>query len=103
MQLEVTTKSEPLRVEDLRSVFTAYPFTLKAKFESGDPTLEKIWKVGWHTARLCAHTTYMDCPYYERLQYVCDTRIQALVSLYNAGDDRLAKNAIECLNESRIP
>jgi alpha-L-rhamnosidase len=43
----------------------------------------------------------MDCPYYEQLQYVGDTRIQALVSLYNAGDARLMKNAIAQIDDSR--
>ena len=43
----------------------------------------------------------MDCPYYEQLQYAGDTRIQALVSLYTAGDARLARNAIAQLNDSR--
>ena len=32
-----------------------------------------------------------------------DTRIQALISLYMTGDDRLVKNAIESLDESRTP
>jgi alpha-L-rhamnosidase len=103
LQLAVKTGAEPLTLDDLRGVFTAYPFTVHASFESGDPTLQKMWQVGWRTARLCAHTTYMDCPYYERLQYGGDTRIQILISLYMTGDDRLAKNAIELLNESRIP
>jgi hypothetical protein len=43
----------------------------------------------------------MDCPYYEQLQYVGDTRIQALVSLYMTGDARLVRNAIEHLDDSR--
>ena len=43
----------------------------------------------------------MDCPYYEQLQYLGDTRIQALVSLYSTGDARLMKNAIEQLDSSR--
>ena len=103
LQLAVKTGAEPLILNDLRGVFTAYPFTVHASFESGDPALQKMWQVGWRTARLCAHTTYMDCPYYERLQYGGDTRIQILISLYMTGDDRLAKNAIELLNESRIP
>jgi alpha-L-rhamnosidase len=103
LQVAVKTADEPLTLDDLRGIFTAYPFKVHASFESGDPTLQKMWRVGWRTARLCAHTTYMDCPYYERLQYAGDTRIQILISLYVTGDDRLAKNAIELLNESRIP
>ena len=45
----------------------------------------------------------MDCPYYEQLQYVGDTRIQALISLYVSGDDRLMRNALEQADHSRIP
>ena len=103
LQMDIRTGAEPLVVEDLRGIFTAYPYVARAVFESGDPTLEKIWEVGWRTARLCAHETYMDCPYYEQLQYVGDTRIQALISYYVSGDDRLARNAIELLDESRTP
>ncbi len=103
LQLDIETQSEPVVLEDLRGAFTAYPFAARARFEADDPTLGKIWEVGWRTARLCAHETYMDCPYYEQLQYVGDTRIQALISLYVTGDDRLAKNAIEQIDESRLP
>jgi len=103
LQIDVSTASEPVTLDDLRSVFTAYPFTARARFESEDPTLEKIWDVGWRTARLCAHETYMDCPYYEQLQYAGDTRVQALISLYVTGDDRLVKNAIDLLSDSRTP
>jgi len=102
-QLEVETSTEPLTLEDLHSRFTAYPFEARARFSSDDPELAKIWDVGWRTARLCAHETYMDCPYWEQLQYGGDTRIQALISLYVTGDDRLVKNAIETLDESRTP
>ena len=62
-----------------------------------------MFDVGWHTARLCAHETYMDCPYYEQLQYAGDTRIQALVSYYVSGDGRLARQAISALDASRTP
>ncbi len=103
LQIDVATGSEPLVIEDLRGAFTAYPFAKRAQFESDDPELARMWEVGWRTARLCAHETYMDCPYYEQLQYGGDTRIQALISLYMTGDDRLVKNAIESLDESRTP
>lgn len=103
LQMDIATHAEPLVVEDLYGDFTAYPFTMQAQFASDDPQLAQMWKVGWRTARLCAHETYMDCPYYEQLQYVGDTRIQALISLYMTGDDRLVKNAIESIDESRTP
>lgn len=102
MQLEVKTKDEPLTIDDLYGIFTGYPFELKAKFNVANDTLEKIFETGWRTARLDAVETYMDCPYYEQLQYVGDTRIQAMVSLYNTGDDRLMRNAITQIDYSRM-
>ncbi len=45
----------------------------------------------------------MDTPYYEQLQYVGDTRIQALISYAVAGDDRLARQALRAFDDSRIP
>ena len=103
LQLDVTTGAEPLVIEDLHGVFTGYPFRENATFTSDDPELAKIWTVGWRTARLCALETYVDCPYYEQLQYVGDTRIQSLISLYVSGDDRLMRNAIELFDDSRRP
>src|SRR5262249_12487212 len=62
-----------------------------------------LWDTGWRTARLCAHETYMDAPYWEQLQYVGDTRIQALISYAVSGDSRLARQAISNIDASRTP
>ena len=102
IELNVETANEPLTIEDLRSTSVGYPFERRAHLETDDPGLDRIQETGWRTARLCAHETYMDCPYYEQLQYVGDTRIQALVSLYNSGDARLMRNAIDLIGDSRI-
>ena len=102
IQLQIETKDEPITIDDIFGTKMGYPFQLNAKFYTSDTTLQKIMDVGWRTAKLCAFETYMDCPYYEQLQYVGDTRIQALVSLYNSGDDRLMRNAITLLDNSRI-
>jgi alpha-L-rhamnosidase len=103
LQIDVVTRSEPVVLEDVRTLFSAYPFKLRAHFESDDPELARIWEVGWRTLRLSAHETYTDSPYYEQLQYVGDTRIECLITLYTTGDDRLVKNAIELFDESRTP
>ncbi len=98
--VDIETKEEPLVIEDLYGDFTGYPFEENGSFVSDDESIEKIWEVGWRTARLCAVETYMDCPYYEQLQYVGDTRIQALISLYVSGDDRLMRQAISAFQHS---
>jgi len=102
LQLIVQTKDEALTIDDLYGMATGYPFQYNAKFESDNKQLDTILQIGWHTARLCSWETYMDCPYYEQLQYVGDTRIQAMVSYYDSGDDRLGRNAITLLDNSRI-
>ncbi len=99
--LEIETKDDPLVISDLYGMFTGYPFKENGSFDSDDKNIKKIWEVGWRTARLCANETYVDCPYYEQLQYVGDTRIQALISLYVSGDDRLMRQAISAFNASR--
>jgi hypothetical protein len=96
------TQNEPLQIDDFYGTFTGYPFSLNAGFQSDRPELQKVLEVGWRTARLCAIETYMDCPFYEQLQYIGDTRIQAMVSFYNSGDDRLVRNAINLMDHSRI-
>lgn len=103
VQLKIKTQSQPLVIDDFYGTFTGYPFALKAAAAAGNAEINKILAIGWRTARLCATETYMDCPYYEQLQYIGDGRIQALISLYNTGDDRLVKNAINQADFSRQP
>ncbi len=102
LELRVKTADEPLVINDVYSTFTGYPFQLKARFDVADESLQQMLAIGWRTARLCAFETYMDCPYYEQLQYIGDARIQALVSLYNSGDDRLVRYALDLMDRSRI-
>jgi hypothetical protein len=103
IQIDVQTQEDPLVIDDLYGMYTGYPFVQKASFASSDTSLEEIWKTGWRTARLCAGETYFDCPYYEQLQYEGDTRIQSLISLYNTGDNRLMRKAINDFFISRVP
>ncbi len=108
LDLDIQTGDAPLTLESLKAEFTAYPFEEKASFQGktsagGDGDLGKLWEISWRTARLDAHETYMDTPYWEQLQYVGDTRIQALISYTVAGDDRLAKQALAAFDDSRIP
>jgi alpha-L-rhamnosidase len=103
LDLDIETGDQPLTLDSLTAEFSAYPFQERASLESPDPELKQIWDISWRTARLDAHETYMDTPYYEQLQYIGDTRIQALISYAVGGDGRLARQAIAAFNNSRIP
>lgn len=103
IKMTINTGNEALQIDDFYNNFSVYPFQLKAKFTSDNKLLSDIWNISWRTSQLCASDTYMDCPYYEQLQYIGDTRLQALTSLYVTDDDKLVRNAIEQFNNSMQP
>ncbi|RWY48579.1 alpha-L-rhamnosidase-related protein [Mucilaginibacter gilvus] len=100
--VNISTKDEPLTIDDIYGTFTGYPFKFNAKLNAGNPEMQQMLDIGFRTARSCAMETYFDCPYYEQLQYIGDGRIQALISYYNTGDDRLARNALNQMDHSRL-
>ncbi|MGV7207161.1 alpha-L-rhamnosidase C-terminal domain-containing protein [Oxalobacteraceae bacterium A2-2] len=100
VELDIETRDAPLTLRDLETYETGYPFEQAGKFVSDDAELNQIWSIGWRTARIDAHETYMDSSYWEQLQYVGDTRLQALISYAVAGDNRLAVNAIDTIGWS---
>jgi hypothetical protein len=103
LEITVRTKSEPLRLDDFHLELTGYPHEFAGRFAASDSRLERIVEISRRTLRMCSHETYMDCPYYEQLMYVGDTRIQALATYVLSGDDRLPRKAISLFNDSRVP
>ncbi|MBX3118334.1 MAG: hypothetical protein KF784_04655 [Fimbriimonadaceae bacterium] len=90
----------PVQIEAIDAIETGYPLQEESRFTADDPWVEKIWRVSVRTAERCAGETYFDCPYYEQLQYVGDTRIQALIGYYLGRDRALTRNAVETLGWS---
>lgn len=103
VQVDIKTADEALVLHQILGSPTGFPLKERASFTSDDPGLKKIWDIGFRTAKLCAAEIYYDCPYYEQMQYVGDTRIQALISLYVDGNDKLMKKAIRLFDDSRRP
>lgn len=103
VQIEVETADEPLRIDDFSSVYTRYPADLTATYESGDESIQKIWETSWRTLEAGAQDVFVSDLYWERIQYVGDTKVQALAWLYATGDDVLYRQALEQFDQSRIP
>ncbi len=103
LKLLVQTSNEPLVIDSLYGTFTAYPFKAEAVFNSDNNEIQKILEIGWHTARLNAYDNYFTGQYYERIQYIGDARIQALINYFYSSDSRLTRNALEQIGQSLLP
>jgi hypothetical protein len=106
LELTVRTSGEPLVLDDLHVLATGFPLRRRAVVRvdgEGARLFDAFWDVSWRTARLCAHETFFDCPHYEQAQFPGDSRVQAVFHYLAAGDDRLARKAIDDFHASRLP
>ena len=108
--VQVEVRPEPaasgVRVDRLAFEATGYPHDFEGAFDVADapgPLLGELDPICRRTLSACSHDTYMDTPFYERLQYVGDTRIQALLTYALTRDDRLPRQAILAFDHSRRP
>lgn len=103
LQVTIHTADEPLELKALRYDETGYPLEVKTSVTTSDPTLDPIWDISLRTLKRCMHDTYMDCPFYEQLQYVQDTRSEILYTYAVSADDRLTRQAIDDFACSQRP
>lgn len=94
VELKVTAGDQPLEVRGIAWRETGYPLTVAARFASSDAALDACLPLLERVLRRCAHETFMDCPYYEQLQYTGDTRLECLVTRALSRDHRLVDKAL---------
>lgn len=102
VEVVVRTDAEPLTLERLALHETRYPLEPEGHFEASDARLAGITPLAVRALQMCSHETYMDCPYYEQLQYIGDTRLQALTTYALTRDDRLPRKALQMFDASRL-
>lgn len=101
IRLEITTRETPLRLLDYSYQETGYPLQIKTHVRTSDETMADIWDISQRTLRRCMHETYMDCPFYEQMQYAMDARTQILYTYAVSADDRLARKCFEDFRRSQ--
>ncbi len=99
--LRVETSDDPLTIEALTVFETRYPLKMEGAVELSERRFNTAVPIMWRTLQMCAHETYMDCPYYEQLMYTGDTRLEALVTYLCTSDDRLPRKAVELFGASQ--
>ncbi len=104
-KLVIESANEPLTITDFSYIRTGYPWQHQAEFSvtNGPAELPAVLETDFRTLECCTAETFMDCPYYEQLQYIGDTRLQALLSYITTGDTRLGARAVRLFDWSRIP
>ncbi len=95
IRVSVRTAGEALKLGPFSYTETGYPLAVRTQLpETSDSSLASVWDISLRTLRRCMHDTYMDCPFYEQLPYIMDTRSEILYTYAVSGDDRLARRAI---------
>lgn len=97
VQLRIKTGAEPIILQRFDYQETGYPLEVSTSVKTSDKSLSDIWEISERTLRRCMHETYEDCPYYEQLQYIMDSRTQILYTYSVSADDRLARKCIDDL------
>jgi hypothetical protein len=90
-----------VRIEGLSFTEMHYPYAWETAVTTSEPRVGALVPIALRSMEMCSHETYFDCPYYEQLMYVGDTRLEALVTYAMTGDERLPRKAIELFDESR--
>lgn len=103
VELLVETSNHALHIERLTFRETRYPLELESRFTASDERLPQVIPIAFRALQMCSHETYMDCPYFEQLMYVGDTRLECLIGYVTSRDDRLQRKALRMFDWSRLP
>ncbi len=101
VEVVIRTASEALTIKRLGWRETRYPLEMESRFQSSDPAIESTLPMLVRGMQACSHETFVDCPYFEQMQYVGDVRTEALCSYVMTRDDRLVRKALYMIDKSR--
>jgi len=97
IRLEIEA-GEELVIEGFDYLETGYPLAVTTTAEASDDRFPAIWDISLRTLKRCMQETYVDCPFYEQLQYIMDARVEILYTYMVSADDRLAR---QCMDDFR--
>ena len=100
LEILVDSGKEGLVLNSFLLQETRYPLEREDSSDVPLADWNKLHHIMWRTLQMCAHETYMDCPYYEQLQYAGDTRLQMLVTYVSSRDARLPAKTLKMFSSS---
>jgi len=101
VEITIENASEHLILSKLEFIETHYPLSPISSFKCNDPQYESLIPLLVRTLEMCTHDVFMDCPYYERLMYIGDARIEALTLMVATQNAEPVKRALTLFASSR--
>ncbi|WOO39362.1 hypothetical protein [Rubellicoccus peritrichatus] len=101
MLLRIKTYAEAVTIKDWSIQETRLPLNFEGQFSSSDESLPALFQLCQRGLEMCAHETFVDCPYYEQLMYIGDGRLQALCLYATVQDASLQRRALNLVDWSR--
>lgn len=95
LYLTVRGHREAVKLHEVYIRQSTYPVAEIGSFRCSDSLLNEAWEISRHTTRLCMEDTFVDCPSYEQVFWVGDSRNEALVNYYTFGATDIVER---CLN-----
>jgi len=103
LQITVRNPRGPVTIHRVALNETLYPVEERGSFECSDPMLNRIWRAGAHTLRLCMHDGFEDCPSREQRQWIGDAYVESLTNYVAFGDTALVAQMLRQVAQSQRP
>ena len=97
LQIELTGD---IKLTGMKFTSVKYPYQKKWRADSSSEVVNKVLDMAWNTLDLCSFESFMDCPYYEQMQYVGDGKIESLISFVTEKNTALPLKAMRQLGRS---
>ncbi len=91
------------RLKSVRFIRHGYPYQYRECVKDSIVFKSAVMAMSLRTLECCTHDTFIDCPYYERMMYIGDARVEALCAYAVADDGRMARKALRVFAASQIP
>ncbi len=102
VEITVQTAETPLTIHSFYLRETHYPFAEEGTFRClpHGKKIDEIRNICRRGLLMCAHDSFIDCPYYEQLTYSGDLRYEALSAYIYSRDSRLTKKCLALFADS---
>ena len=101
IEFEIETAEEALVLKNFVNHRSRTAIPSVARFTSDDETYNSIFDICKRTVDICTQDYFLSDAYYETMQYVGDTKVQALVWQAMSGNLEHSRNAIQQFHHSR--